>query len=226
MHFRTRAIHVGNEHDPATGAVVRPIHLAATYVQPGAGEWGEFDYSRSGNPTRKALETTLASLESGVGALAFSSGMAATHCVTMLFSSGDHILAGTDIYGGTYRLLHKIVNRSGIQVSLAPSTDLAALEAAIRPETKLLWIESPGTRYSRSPTLPPARRLPIGMEFLGRGRNLRHAGAYPAAGIGSRYRRAFGHQVHWGTATCWAAFWRSTTGNFSIVSTLSRMPPA
>jgi cystathionine gamma-lyase len=144
MHFRTRAIHVGNEHDPATGAVVRPIHLAATYVQPGAGEWGEFDYSRSGNPTRKALETTLASLESGVGALAFSSGMAATHCVTMLFSSGDHILAGTDIYGGTYRLLHKIVNRSGIQVSLAPSTDLAALEAAIRPETKLLWIESPG----------------------------------------------------------------------------------
>lgn len=144
MHFRTRAIHVGNEHDPATGAVVRPIHLAATYVQPGAGEWGEFDYSRSGNPTRKALETTLASLESGVGALAFSSGMAATHCVTMLLSSGDHILAGTDIYGGTYRLLHKIVNRSGIQVSLAPSTDLAALAPAIRPETKLLWIESPG----------------------------------------------------------------------------------
>lgn len=144
MHFRTRAIHVGNEHDPGTGAVVRPIHLAATYVQPGAGEWGQFDYSRSGNPTRKALETTLASLESGVGALAFSSGMAATHCVTMLFSAGDHILAGTDIYGGTYRLLHRIVNRSGIGVSLAPSTDLAAFEAAIRPETKLLWIESPG----------------------------------------------------------------------------------
>lgn len=124
--------------------MVRPIHLAATYVQPGAGEWGEFDYSRSGNPTRKALETTLASLESGAGALAFSSGMAATHCVTMLLSGGDHILAGTDIYGGTYRLLHKIVNRSGIYVSLAPSTDLAAFEAAIRPETKLLWIESPG----------------------------------------------------------------------------------
>ncbi len=144
MRFRTRAIHVGNEHDPVTGAVVRPIHLAATYVQPGAGEWGQFDYSRSGNPTRKALETTLASLESGIGALAFSSGMAATHCVTMLFSAGDHILAGTDIYGGTYRLLHKIVNRSGIRVSLAPSTDLAAFEAAIRPETKLLWIESPG----------------------------------------------------------------------------------
>lgn len=144
MQFRTRAIHVGNDRDPATGAVVRPIHLAATYVQPGAGEWGEFDYSRSGNPTRKALETTLASLESGAAALAFSSGMAATHAVTMLLSAGDHILAGTDIYGGTYRLLHKIVNRSGIAVSLAPATDIAALEAAIRPETKLIWIESPG----------------------------------------------------------------------------------
>lgn len=144
MQFRTRAIHVGNERDPATGAVVRPIHLAATYVQPGAGEWGEFDYSRSGNPTRKSLEATLASLESGAAALAFSSGMAATHAVTMLLGAGDHILAGTDIYGGTYRLLHKIVNRSGIAVSLAPATDIAALEAAIRPETKLIWIESPG----------------------------------------------------------------------------------
>jgi len=144
MRFRTRAIHVGNERDHATGAVVRPLHLAATYVQPGAGQWGEFDYSRSGNPTRKALETTLASLESGAGALAFASGMAATHCVTMLLESGDHILAGTDIYGGTYRLLHKIVSRSRIEVSLAPSTDPAAFEAALRPQTKLVWIESPG----------------------------------------------------------------------------------
>ncbi|NLS92446.1 MAG: PLP-dependent transferase [Planctomycetaceae bacterium] len=144
MKFRTRAIHVGNERDPLTGAVVRPIHLATTYVQPGAGEWGEFDYSRSGNPTRKALETTLASLESGCGALAYASGMAAIHGVTMLLSAGDHVLAGTDVYGGTYRLLHKVVNRAGIDVSLAPATDLDAFEAAIRPETRLVWIESPG----------------------------------------------------------------------------------
>ncbi len=144
MKFRTRAIHVGNERDPQTGAVVRPIHLAATYVQPGAGQWGEFDYSRSGNPTRKALETTLASLEGGCGALAYASGMAAIHGATMLLSSGDHVLAGTDVYGGTYRLLHKVVNRAGIQVSLAPATDLKAFRAAIRPETKLVWIESPG----------------------------------------------------------------------------------
>jgi cystathionine gamma-lyase len=144
MKFRTRAIHVGNERDPATGAVVPPIHLASTFVQQAAGQWGEFDYSRSGNPTRKNLEKTLASLEGGCGALAFSSGMAATHCVTMLLRSGDHILAGSDIYGGTYRLLHKVVDRAGIQVSLAPSHDPVQFEAAIRPNTRLIWIESPG----------------------------------------------------------------------------------
>jgi cystathionine gamma-lyase len=144
MKFRTRAIHVGNACDPQTGAVVPPIHVASTYVQPGAGEWGKFDYSRSGNPTRQNLETTLASLESGCGALAFASGMAATHCVTMLLQSGDHVLAGSDIYGGTYRLFHKIINRSGIGVSLADSTRLDAFASHITPRTKLIWIESPG----------------------------------------------------------------------------------
>ncbi len=144
MKFRTRAIHVGNHRDKQTGAVVPPLHLASTFVQPGAGEWGEFDYSRSGNPTRSNFQQTLASLEGGVGALAFSTGMSATHCVMMMLSAGDHVLAGSDIYGGTYRLLHKVMNRSGIQVTLAPSTDLQQFEAAITPATKLLWIESPG----------------------------------------------------------------------------------
>lgn len=142
--FRTRAIHVGQANDPATGAVVPPLHVASTFVQHHAGEWREFDYSRSGNPTRKAFETTLASLEGGCGALAFASGMAATHCVTMLLEAGDHILAGADIYGGTYRLLHKICSRSGIGVTLVDTTDLAALDDAFTPKTKLLWLESPG----------------------------------------------------------------------------------
>lgn len=144
MKFRTRAIHVGNEKDSKTGAVVPPIHVASTYIQPGAGDWGEFDYSRSGNPTRAGVESTIASLESGTHGLAFASGMAATHCVTMLLEAGDHILAGADIYGGTYRLLHKIVNRTGVTVSLADSRDLDLLESKILPQTKLLWIESPG----------------------------------------------------------------------------------
>lgn len=142
--FRTRAIHVGQECDPATGAIVPPLHLASTFVQHEAGVWREFDYSRSGNPTRKAFETTLASLEGGCGALAFASGMAATHCVTMLLNAGEHVVAGSDIYGGTYRLLHKIAPRSGISTTLVDTTDANKLAAAMTPETKLVWIESPG----------------------------------------------------------------------------------
>lgn len=144
MHFRTRAIHVGNSRDPQTGAVVPPLHLASTFVQPGAGVWGEYDYTRSGNPTRAAFERAIADLESGVGALAFASGMAATHAATMLLSAGDHVLAGADIYGGTFRLLHKICNRAGIAVTLADSTNLNKFAAAFLPKTKLVWIESPG----------------------------------------------------------------------------------
>ncbi|MEX2174997.1 MAG: PLP-dependent aspartate aminotransferase family protein [Pirellulaceae bacterium] len=144
MHFRTRAIHVGQEKDPQTGAVVPPIHIASTFVQPGAGVWGEFDYSRSGNPTRKNFETAIANLEGGIGGLAFASGMAATHCAMLLLVPGDHVLAGSDIYGGTFRLLHKVLDRMQVKVSLAPSTDLAAFEGAITPQTRLLWIESPG----------------------------------------------------------------------------------
>jgi cystathionine gamma-lyase len=142
--FRTRAIHVGQENDPTTGAVVPPLHLASTFVQHEVGVWREFDYSRSGNPTRKAFEKTLASLEGGCGALAFASGMSATHCVTMLLNAGEHVVAGSDIYGGTYRLLHKIAPRAGITTSLVDSTNLAALEQALTPQTKLVWIESPG----------------------------------------------------------------------------------
>jgi len=144
MQFRTRAIHVGNEKCPETGAIVRPLHFASTFVQPGAGEWGEFDYSRSGNPTRQAFETTLASLEGGNAALAFASGMAATHAVMTMLRSGDHVVAGCDIYGGTYRLLHKVIDRAGVEVTLTDTTDLKNLTAAMTPATKLVWIESPG----------------------------------------------------------------------------------
>ncbi|MEO2047538.1 MAG: PLP-dependent aspartate aminotransferase family protein [Pirellulales bacterium] len=144
MQFRTRSIHVGNEKCPETGAVVRPLHLASTYVQPGAGKWGPFDYSRSGNPTRQALEKTLTSLEGGCGALAFASGMAATHSVMAMLRHGDHVVAGSDIYGGTYRLLHKVTNRAGIDVTLVDTTTVDNLSKAMTPATKWVWIESPG----------------------------------------------------------------------------------
>ena len=151
--FRTRAVHVGNEIDPATGAVVPPIHLASTFRQPGAGVWGEFDYSRSGNPTRSALQSTMASLEGGCGALAFSSGMSAIHAVTMLLRSGDHVIAGSDLYGGAYRLLHKICDRAGVSVTLVNLIDVAAVEAAIQPSTRLIWGETIGNPRLTMPDL-------------------------------------------------------------------------
>ncbi len=154
LKFQTRAIHVGNPPDPQTGAVVPPIHPATTFVQPGAGDWGTFDYSRSGNPTRTAVQTTLASLEGGCGALAFSSGMAATHCATMLLSAGDHLLAGMDIYGGTYRLLHKICSSVGIQVQTIDLSDPANVARAIRDNTKMLWLEGIGNPRLTVPDLP------------------------------------------------------------------------
>jgi cystathionine gamma-lyase len=144
MQFRTRAIHIGQEPDAQTGAIVPPIYMATTFVQPAAGANIEFDYSRSGNPTRKAFETTLAALEEGTHALAFASGMAATHCVTMLLAPGDHVVAGADLYGGTYRLLHKVLDRAGVQVSTVATTDPTALDRAFTPATKLLWVETPG----------------------------------------------------------------------------------
>lgn len=144
MEFRTRAIHVGNERDETTGAVVPPVHLASTFVQHSAGEWREFDYSRSGNPTRKNAETTIANLEGGFGALGFASGMAATHCATMLLKSGDHLIAGADIYGGTYRLIHKICNRAGISVTLVDNPTPARLREVVTERTGMIWLESPG----------------------------------------------------------------------------------
>ncbi len=151
--FRTRAIHIGNDIDPSTGAVVPPIHLASTFRQPGAGKWGTFDYSRSGNPTRTNLQSTLASIEGGCGALAYSSGMSAIHGAMMMLKSGDHVVAGCDLYGGAYRLLHKICNRSGIDVTLVDLTDPVAFESAITDKTKMVWAESIGNPRMSVPDL-------------------------------------------------------------------------
>jgi cystathionine gamma-lyase len=170
MQFRTRAIHVGQEPDPQTGAVIPPVHLATTFVQPGAHPSLEFDYSRSGNPTRKAFETTLASLEGGERALAFASGMAATHCVMMLLGPGDHVVASADLYGGTYRLLHRILDRTQVRVTTVASTDPAAVAAAFTSATKLLWIETPGnplmsiTDIARCAEIAHARGALLGVD--------------------------------------------------------------
>ncbi len=157
--FRTRSIHVGNQVDPQTGAVVPPVHFATTFEQPGAGKWGDFDYSRSGNPTRTNLQDTIASLEGGCGALAFSSGMAAIHCVTMMLRSGDHIVAGCDLYGGAYRLFHKICDRSGIHVTLVDMIDSSAVAAAMTKNTKLVWAETIGNPRLTVPDLAELAKI-------------------------------------------------------------------
>jgi len=144
MEFRTRAIHVGQDRDPVTGAVVPPIHVASTFVQPDASMSAAYDYARTGNPTRHAFERTLADLDGGVRALAFASGMAATHCVTQLLVPGDRIVTGTDIYGGTWRLFNRVLAAQGILVTAVDTSDTAAVAAAVVPGTKLVWIESPG----------------------------------------------------------------------------------
>ena len=143
MKFSTRAIHVGQEADPATGATIVPIYQTSTYTQTAVGEHRGYDYSRTVNPTRTALEAQLASLEEARFCSAFASGVAATSAVLNLLSAGDHVVVGEDLYGGTYRLFTKVFARYGIGFTFVDMTDLAATRAALQPNTKLLWAETP-----------------------------------------------------------------------------------
>jgi cystathionine gamma-lyase len=142
-HFETLAIHAGQHPDPLTGAVMTPVYLTSTYAQSGPGEHKGFEYSRTRNPTRDALQGCLAALENGKHALAFASGLAATDAVLHLLSAGDHVVLSDDLYGGTFRLADKVFKRLGIEQSYVDVTDLRAVEAAMRPATKLLWVETP-----------------------------------------------------------------------------------
>jgi cystathionine gamma-lyase len=144
MRFATRAIHAGQDPDPATGATIVPIYQTSTYTQEAPGQHKGYEYSRTGNPTRTALEECVASLEGGEYGLAFASGLAATVATMNLLSPGDHVVAGDDLYGGTYRLFEKVLPRTGgLEFTYADTTDPGAVEKALRPETRLLWIETP-----------------------------------------------------------------------------------
>jgi cystathionine beta-lyase/cystathionine gamma-synthase len=141
--FATKAIHVGQEPDPATGATIVPIYQTSTYTQSAVGEHKGFDYSRTVNPTRVALERQLASLEGARFGSAFSSGMAATTAVLGLLSAGDHVVVSDDLYGGTYRLFAQVLARFGLAFTYVDMADLEAVSAAIMPATKLFWLETP-----------------------------------------------------------------------------------
>jgi len=142
--FGTRAIHAGQEPDPVTGAVMTPIYYTSTYAQTAPGEHKGYEYSRTHNRTRYALEANLASLEGGVGGLCFASGLAATATLLDAFDTGTHVIACDDLYGGTFRLFDKVFRRLGFEFSYVdPAGGAAAVEAAIVPNTKLVWIETP-----------------------------------------------------------------------------------
>ncbi|HXI95021.1 MAG TPA: cystathionine gamma-synthase [Candidatus Acidoferrum sp.] len=141
--FSTRALHIGQGPDPATGAVVQPIHLATTFAQQGVGKHKGFEYSRSGNPTRAALEECLAGLEGARYGLAFASGLGAETTMLLLLNPGDHVVYMEDVYGGTYRLFDKVLKRYGLTFSAVDAGDLDAVERSITAATRLVWLESP-----------------------------------------------------------------------------------
>lgn len=141
--FSTRAIHAGQDPDPATGAVIVPIYQTSTYAQSEVGVHKGYDYSRTANPTRTALETCLASLDNGRYGLAFASGMAAEDTLLHMFESGDHVVACDDVYGGTFRLFQRVLERAGLRFTFVDATQIDNVETALEARTRLIWLESP-----------------------------------------------------------------------------------
>jgi cystathionine beta-lyase/cystathionine gamma-synthase len=141
--FSTVCIHAGQEPDPSTGAIITPIYLTSTYVQEELGKHKGFEYGRTQNPTRAVLEANLAAIEGGKAAFAYASGMSATSAIAARLSSGDHVVVTDNTYGGTFRLFDKVLTRYGFQFSYVDTSDLAAVERAMTPKTKLVFIETP-----------------------------------------------------------------------------------
>jgi cystathionine beta-lyase len=159
MKFATRIIHSGHETDPHTGALSVPIYNTSTFAQESVDHFGKYDYARSGNPTREALEETVAQLEGGTHGFAFASGMAAISSALLLFSPGDHLVVCEDVYGGTFRVLTRLFSRLGIESTFVDATDPAAIEAAVRPATKGIYLETPSNPLLKITDLREAAEL-------------------------------------------------------------------
>jgi cystathionine gamma-lyase len=142
-HLETLAVHAGQAPDPTTGAISTPVYLTSTYVQAGPGEHKGYEYSRTQNPTRHALEANLAALEGGRFGMAFASGCAATTTILHLLSAGDHVVAGDDLYGGTYRIFERVMKQMGIEVTYVDPTKPSAFAESITSKTRLVWVETP-----------------------------------------------------------------------------------
>lgn len=168
MRFETDAIHAGQEPDPSTGAVTIPIHATSTYAQSAPGEHLGYEYSRTDNPTRRALEVALATLEraDGGGAVATSSGMAAVALVGRLLSPGDHVLLPDDTYGGTFRFFARVLSRQGVEWSAVDMTDPSRVESALQTRTRLLWVETPTNPLLRIVDLRAVARITADRDVL------------------------------------------------------------
>ncbi|MDT2125125.1 cystathionine gamma-synthase [Enterococcus faecalis] len=159
MKFNTKLIHGGISKDTTTGAVSVPIYQTSTFEQNGVGQPKEYEYSRSGNPTRHALETLIAELEGGSHGFAFSSGLAGIHAIISMFGPEDHILLGDDVYGGSFRLLDKVFVANGLSYTIVNASDLLTIEAAIQPNTKALFLETPSNPLLKITDIEAAAKL-------------------------------------------------------------------
>jgi cystathionine gamma-synthase len=179
--FETLAIHGGQPPDPSTGAVITPIYQTSTYAQSSVGQHQGYDYSRSGNPTRTALESCLAALEGAAHGSAFSSGLAAEDAILRLLNPGDHVLIGNDFYGGTYRLLSQVHTRIGIGFTPVALTE-SDLLAAWQPGTRMVWVETPSNPLLRV----AGRDRPRARCLVGRRQHVRHAVSATTSRAGGR----------------------------------------
>ena len=163
MRFETRAIHVGQDPDAEYGSVNVPIYQTSTYAQPAVGKPKAWDYARAGNPTREALQQVLASLEGGSKGLCFSSGLGATTTLLLTLKPGDHVLISDDVYGGTYRLLARVMDQWGLEFDTVDMTDLDAFRSAAREETALVWVESPTNPFLKVVDIVAAAEIAHGV---------------------------------------------------------------
>jgi cystathionine beta-lyase/cystathionine gamma-synthase len=159
LHFDTLAIHAGQAPDPTTGAVMPPIHLSSTFAQDGPGKHRGFEYSRTDNPTRRMLEHCLAALEAGTAAVAFASGSASSAALLETVQPGEHVISSDDVYGGTYRLMQRVVAPRGVQFTRVDMADLETVRAAIIPATRMLWVETPTNPLLKLADIPALAQL-------------------------------------------------------------------
>src|SRR2546429_297765 len=190
--FATRAVHAGKIPDPLAGAVMTPIYQTSTYVQDGLGRHKGYEYARTRNPTREALERSVAALEGGRHGFAFASGLAAVDGVLKLLAAGDHVVCGDNVYGGTHRQMTLIWARVGLAFSFIDASDTRNIASAVTPKTKMIYAETPTNPMMRLCDLAAAGE---GGRPVRRGQHLRHALLPTAARAGRRHRAALDHQV-------------------------------